>query len=331
VIKPRGGSLIESLIAILVTGLMVLVLVALVNGVRINRSSLLIAQATSIAQEELEALRDLPYTSLGNQTNAPFLGVLPNFGTGVVQTGGFSSPNRLELTPPSGATSGLTGTLVVPSTPVGDATVSVKVRERAGAAGTWQAGVWLRAVDARNGYLLYIEPTQLKLVKRVSTVSSPFYTDTTLTTYSQTFSPDTWYTLSTVLNGSQLTVSIDGSGLTPVTDGTFTSGAVALYGGNGALAAFDDLSISSPATTWNFDSDTVGTLPGDFVRVGVNDLADTTPTVSGDNGLLTIGDSALKPGDTNIRQLTVTVQWKESTGTKSVTLTSLRAKYGLFL
>lgn len=328
--NPKGSTLIETTIAIFVMGMLILVLIALVNGIRVNHSSLVVAQATSLAQEELEALRNLPYASLAVQNNAPFLGVLPNVGQWAVRTGGSSAPNRLELTPTPSATSGITGTLSFPIPPVSDATVSAKLLERSGAAGTWQIGLWLRTSDARSGYLVYLEATQLKLVKRVATTTSPFFTETTLTPYTQAFPVDTWHTLSVAMSGSTLTVTVNGSSLTPVTDATFARGSVALYGGNGALGAFDDLTVSSPTGTWNFDANTVGALPTDFMRIGLNDLLDTTPTVANDNGLITIENQGAAPSPDNLKKFTSTVQWRESSGTKSVTLTTYRAKYGLF-
>lgn len=330
--SARGTSLIEAAIAIAITGFLVLVVIGLTNAVSVNRSSLLVAQATSLAQEELEALRSLPYAVLADQTTGPFLGVIPNFGRWTAEadpSAGHTAPNALVAEPVSGATIGATGVMLLPALPTGDGTMNLKLKARSGSPSGWQVGVLLRARDLRDGYLVRIDASSLKLLKRAASASAPWYTETQLYAASQAFALDAWQDLSVTLSGSSISITLNGSLLTvtPVTDSTYTQGHVALFAGNGAKASFDDVVL--PASAFNFDADAAGKTPTDLVRVGLNDLPDSTASTPNDNGTLTIGDQIA--GDANIRKFTVTVSWIERSGTKTVTLSTLRAKYGLFL
>jgi hypothetical protein len=329
---PRGTGLIEATVAIAVTGFLIVVVAGLTNAVSVNRSSLLTAQATALAQEELEALRSLPYASLVDQTNGPILGVLTNFGRWTAESdnsNGHTGPNVLSVEPVSGAASGATGVLLLPPVPLGDGTISLKLKARTGSPANWQVGALFRVRDLRSGYLVRVDATALKLLKRTPTGTAPWYSETELYSAAQTISLDAWQEVSVALSGSSISITLNGSLLTvtPITDSTYTKGSVALFAGNGTRAAYDDIAL--PATAFNFDADPTGATPTDLVRVGINDLPDSTAAVPNDNAQVSIGDQIA--GDADVRKFTVTVSWQERSGTKSVTLSSLRAKYGLFL
>lgn len=329
---PKGTGLIEATVAIAVIGFLIVVVAGLTNAVSVNRSSLLTAQATALAQEELEALRSLPYANLVNQTTGPLLGIVPNFGRWTAEADsslGHTSPNVLLVDPVSGAVNGETGVLLLPPYPTGDGTISLKLKARAGSPVNWQVGAFFRARDLRSGYLVRVDAATLKLLKRTPTGTSPWYAETELYSAAQVFSLDAWQEISVALSGSSITIALNGSLLTvtPITDSTYTKGHVAVFAGNGARAAYDDIAL--PTTAFNFDADPTGATPSDLVRVGINDLPDATAAVPNDNAQVSIGDQIA--GDADVRKFTVTVSWQERSGTKSVTLTSLRAKYGLFL
>jgi pectate lyase len=123
-----------------------------------------------------------------------------------------------------------------------DMTVSADVKLTALGAGTPAVSIAFRYVDANNFYTWQLRPgdNQLRFYKVVAGTATQVGT-------SVAFTPvlNTTYTLKVVASGSTLTGYVDGVQKLQVTDGTFTSGKIALRVSTAAVR-FDNVVVTTP-------------------------------------------------------------------------------------
>lgn len=305
-----------------------------------NRQSTLRAQAAALADEELNALRRLDVTTLTNQTNGSFKNVLYNAGDWSVvanASAGHSSPNVVEI-PGSTISGTISGRLLFPAGAYGDGTLEAKWRLATDSPANASFGYFFRATDSANGYRLRLARSSSDLDGSTGGTQNVLFekvvngTSTKIDSRLVTISVDTWYTLQVVLAGSNISIYLDGNqfGSGPFTDTTFTSGPAALITWNGAHAYVDDVeTVTTSTQNWNFDAEI--TLPASWVRLGLNDIPDATPTIFDDNGLLTLSTFPVGSSTTTLKQATIVIRWTDRTITQSYTVTGLLGRSGVGL
>ncbi|MCH7492534.1 DUF1080 domain-containing protein [Patescibacteria group bacterium] len=309
----NGSSIVESVVAIGLLALFVTVFGAsytiVINNTLLKNKNL----AYNVAVEEIEALRNTPYTQLTNRTDADFIEVAYNKGSWLVASLGSSpsSPNILQVGSPVGNPSGVTGLAIVPGFDYSNFTFETDLNVRSDSPAGWQSVIYFRYHDSNNYYRAYFTSTDLYIDKKVDG------TETSLGSKTKTFLEDTWYTVKIITSSNTLDVYINDVLELSATDSdsSFAKGRIGLASINSAHQYYDDISVTEGATNaWNFDSDTAGELPSGWERFSVNDLP-------GGTGLLTIQDD--QSGFTDIKKISVKVNWQERGNTYSVELTTL--------
>lgn len=340
--------MLESLVTLFVVTIMIALLASIGSVRDANRKSALRSKAGALADEEVNALRRLDFSLLTNQTNGSFKNVQYNAGTWTIGTDNADlgssatqhvAPGVLDVAAVSGfGADSVSSRLLLPAGTYGDITLEAKWKVVSPAT-NWSVGFLIRARDNNNGYRLRVAETDKdldtgtagvqniileKLVNGTPTKLSP--------ALNATLATGAWFTLKLTATGSSLTITLNGTDLATVTDATYTTGPVALAGWSGVRAEVDDVKTvavgCSSATCWDLESLTA--LPAGWIRLGLNDLPDATPTTLDDNGVLTIA-SYPSVSSTDLKQATITVNWQHQGVTQSYTTTSLIGKSGLGL
>ncbi len=308
-----GSILIESIVAISLFGLVLSLFGASYTIITSNQLLKNKTLTYNLASEELEALRNVSFTTLTNRINSDFIEVAYNRGTWSIQQSGSapSGTNVYNLTPPTGSPSGITGIAVVPGYSYGDFTFETEIKVLSNSPSGWKAGTAFRYHDSNNYYAVHFSATNLYIVEVVEGVES------TLNSKAMIFSQNTWYALKIVTLSNAFEVYIDDvlELSTSDTDSSFSNGKLALYGQNSVHAQFDSVSITDPVSKlWNFDSDTVGKIASQWQRLNISDLPSGTGTVTIENS---------EAGFDTIKEVTARIEWIERDKNRAVELKPL--------
>ncbi|MFA6588670.1 MAG: type II secretion system protein [Patescibacteria group bacterium] len=315
-----GFTLIEALITISIFGIAAVVLGSALVNIRLNRANRSDAASGFLAQSEIEAVRSLPFGEITNQTNGSFRNVLFQQGTWAVASHAFAPSGNQVIELTGSGTGDISGLAIVPAgSGITDGSIVAYMNVRNESPSNWQAGFLFRAKDRENSYRVWYSSSQIKVQKVVAGTVTDIYSR------NQAFLKNTWYKLEIVLATSSINVKLNDIPLTgmPITDLTFTKGAVALFGSNGASLDVDSLSVVQGANTlsWNFDSgETLGNLPIGWERFGVYDLPQGT-------AVLSITDAEV--GFTDIKKITVQVGYTIDSGTRTQTIETLISQGGI--
>lgn len=342
--QRQGLSLVDTVLSLAVMGILVVVFAGLANVRSYNRRIVQRVQAAAIANEQLSALKRFDSLALPTQTNGPFLGMLYNAGSWKVTTdasAGHSASQVVELAKANGFSNAVSGRLLFPAGSYGDATLETNIILRPDTGAGTAAGFFFRASDAKNGYRFLVAPTGTDLDTSVTgqqnwilerVVNGSPVIPRILSVNVAGITTNAWFTVSVVFAGSSLKTYFgpneQDSGV--LTDDAFTDGPAAVIGWNGAHLAIDDVTttVGGTPSTWDFEG--VASLPAAWVRLGLNDLPDATPTVFDDNGQLTLTPYP-NTNSVGLKQATLTVSWQHTTGPATYTITALlgSSKIGL--
>ncbi len=305
--NKNGSSIIESIIAISLVSFFIIIFGATYTLISTSQFLKHKNLAYYLALEEIEVLRQLPFTELTNQTDSNFMEVAYNLGNWSVQnhTSAPSSPNTYHIS----SLAGETNISSIPGFEYTDFTAEVKINVNNSSPANWQAGIFARYHDAQNFYSVYFNSNNIYLTKMVDGV------ETTIDSTVKVFSKNTWYTLKVVAVGNTFNIYINNTLEISTTDDEFDNGRLALLGKNEVIANFDDVSITTTSTTtWNFDSDTIGETASAWQRFGINDLP---------NGVTKLTIENDQSGYDSLKKITATVEWKEKNVIKKVEITTL--------
>lgn len=312
----QGFSLIELVVAIGLVGTMITALAATITAFQLRQKANYRSIAYALAEEEMAAIKTLPFSSLENVNDADFVGVLYNLGKfSVVQNGASSSPpNIYQVTATSTALiSGLTNLKTLPLNDGRDVVAEFKISFPPNPPSGFAGGLIFRATDINNYYQLTLESTGLHLKKTIAGVT------TSLNSYAFTPIPDTWYAISLSADENAITASVNGSSMTPVTDSSLGIGKIALAAYQAFIPRFDDCSISIDGATtsfWTFDNEPINQDVSTFKKIGVYDLPEGKDELTISNYL----------DQNDIKQIKVKISWKERGVTRAIELTTLRRK-----
>ena len=304
----------EILVAVGLSAVILAIFTSTTSSIVFLRKTGYTVQAADFVREELDSLRTLPYTELINRTNGDFLALSLTRGPWQVKT--VASPpsgtRALAMETAQYALNHETALAVWPGNYHKDIDLTGKFYVLSSSPSGWGAGLTFHYRDSDNNYRFRFASGGLALDKVYHG------TATTLWSQSLTYNTNTWYTLRVVTTGTSIALYKNGSLLTTVTDGTFSTGDVALVTLDNALMYADDVSLteSGVTTTYNFDADTVGLMPTAWQRFDYFDLPASQAS-------LTIADYL---GDANIKQVTATITYQEIGVTKTVSGTTLIAK-----
>lgn len=303
--REQGFTFIEVLISLGLTSLLFMVLLSFFSVSVLKNHSRFTIEATAIASTELEGVRMIPFTSIANQTSAPFFSQLYTTGTWTVAT---AADQILSGT--SAGASGLTGLIRVPANGHQDYETSVNITVPAGAPIGWGAGLALRAQEIDRLYRYYVSSSQLILDKVEPTGT------TSLSINAYAIAAGTPITLGANIIGNIFTITANGLTIATVTDtdASWQGGDTGLIMLNGTDAVFDDIMIDAALVSdGDFESVTTGTLPGTWSWLQPASLP------SGGSSI-TIADYN---ADDAIKEITATVSWKEEQRNRALTLKTL--------
>lgn len=290
-----------------------------ITALKLSRSR---AIASFLVQQEVEAIRNTPYASLTNRTDAPFMNVPYAAGdwSVVADATAPSQPNAYRAAAPAGNPTGLTNVAIFPSGKQDDATIEASVKVLGGSPASWKAGVIFRHKDSNTYYWARIRSADATLGKVVNGTS------TTLFTKTQTFSTNSWYALKVVTSGSTMNLYADGILLTttPVTDTSIDAGATSLAVWDSALARFDTAKLTTTVgtKTWNFDGGSE--IPGS-VAIGWKRL--TPAALTNAVQKITIADAV--GGQTGLKNVRVRLEWNDGSLARSEEVTTLVSLAGI--
>lgn len=334
-----GTTLLDTVLALFVLGFMVILVGTFAAARETNQRTLYRAQAAALADEQLNALRRLDVTSLTNQTDGAFKNALYNSGAWSVAThasAGHSAPNTVVLARSS--ISNTSGRLLFPAGRYGNATFEAKMYLVNDSPANAAFGYLFRMTDSANGYRLRFARTGIDLDLNTGATQNVMLeklingTATRIDSRAATIAVDTWYTIRATTNGSDISLYLNGTqlGSGPFTDASHATGAAALLGWNGAHLLVDDVqTITTSTSNWNFDSST--DLPAAWIRFGLNDLPDNTPTVFDDNGTLTLSTFPVGSGTSSLKQATITIRWLSRNNLQTYTVSGLLGRSGVGL
>lgn len=307
--NDAGFTLAETLVTIGLTTMLFATYFAILSGVIFLRRAQYDVQAAAFLQEELESLRIAPFTSLTTRTDGNFLNVPVQRGGWTVQTVG--GHQAMKLATAQTAVVEETGLMIVPGNAKEDFTFSAEVRIDSSSPAGWGGGLVFGYRDAENHYRFRYRSGGMALDKVVNGVR------TTIWSQNVSLSTDTWYTLEVVATSNSFVLKRNGVTLTTQGDGTFPSGDLGIIALNSAQMAFDTVSVTEGSTTSSrdFNADTVGSVPTDWVRRSYKDLPTGT-------GTLTISDYQ---GDATIKSATAKITWRDGLFTRSRTAATLIA------
>ncbi|MDP2683980.1 MAG: hypothetical protein Q8P20_02880 [bacterium] len=307
----QGSTILESIVAVSLMSVFVVIFgvtyTLVSTGQFLKHKNL----AYYLAVEEIEALRQAPFSYLTDRTDADFIEVAYNLGSWQVaeHASAVSSPNTLKLNSPETITVGITGVSIIPGFEYDNFTLESEIYIDATSPSNWQAGFLTRYHDENNYFLTYFDSNGVYLFKKVAGV------DTLIDSSVKSLSTNTWYKLKHVANGSSHEIFIDDVSEINTTDSSFAEGRLALLGKNSVQLFFDDVNVTTLSTdTWNFDSDEIGSLPSEWYRFGINDLPSGVTK-------LTIEDGEI--GYDSIKKITARVEWSEKGKNKSIEIPAL--------
>lgn len=348
--KNAGATLIETLLALFFIGIAIIAFGALTQYMRVNTHVKLKAAAYNLAAEEMEAVRTLGFSAIENRNDVSstgFMNLAIPFGDWQVlpTASAPSAPNAYEVSGRTASATGLTGLAPLPS-PTGFATqfsaytVEARIAVQADSPRPdWEAGVAFRYQDEQTRYRYLLRDDGVAFTRSVMGTDGVI---TTATLYNGTPVVDagTWYTLRVRITddaSDNVQLSLNGVVLYTGTESGIVSGELGLVALNSAHVLFDDVRVATDTsnippveptwdTTWNFDTgETPGNQAVGWSRFGLNDLPDATRDIANDNGELTITNYS---GNPDIKNVTVTVTYDTSTGSKNITLHTLISRYG---
>ncbi|MGD0706381.1 MAG: alpha-L-rhamnosidase C-terminal domain-containing protein [Trebonia sp.] len=141
-----------------------------------------------------------------------------------------------------------------------------------------QSGWFVRGQDAGDGYAFILNdstdtsgtPNQLQEFD----VSGGNYNSLGSVALSAPLLSGTWHTVTTTVSGSTLTVSLDGTQLTQLTNSSYATGAVGFREYNGEEADFKDLTVTSSTGSTLFSNPlSSSSVLSDFTVPGTNEYA----------------------------------------------------------
>ena len=141
-----------------------------------------------------------------------------------------------------------------------------------------QAGWFVRGQDYGDGYAFILndstDTSGTPNTLQEWDVSDGTYTSMGSVALSSSLLADTWHTVSTTVSGSTLTVSLDGTQLTQLTNTSYATGTVGFREYSGEEADFEDLTVTSSAGTTLFSNAlSSSSALSDFSVPGVNEYA----------------------------------------------------------
>jgi len=296
---PRKGlTLIEVVVGIALVAAVVVVFGVSLTAAAYAQRIKLRNMAAALAGEALAAVRVGNTSSLSPVTDGPLVNLLLTQGVfkTVEDDTAPSTPNALNAA--TSTSSGLTAMLPLPADAYSDFTLTAKLKVNGGAPAAWKAGLLFRAHDYDNLYEVYLTSGSLVFKKYVNGAATTLYSD------ARSIPTGSWQTLSVTAAGSSLSISLNGTAVTTLTDSSFSVGEAALAVWEGASVDFDDVSIGG--TTWNFEDAALGELQDDWLRFGLGDLPSGT-------GTLTI--AAPYASDSSFKTYTVNFSWTDGSGT----------------
>ena len=309
----NGFSLIELIVAVAIVSVSLVAMTATIASFRLRQTSSYKNLAYALAEEEISAIKTIPFANLTNITSSTFSNVLYNLGNFAVSadTTSSSPPNIYAVTATGTAINTITNLRVLPSNAAQIISATIKVRYPAIPPANWATGILFRASDYKNYYRLTIKSTGLELAKAVNGVI------TILSTYPFSPNADTWYTIGVSANNSSITSYVNGINTGIVIDTELTSGNIAIIAQSGLKPIFDDiaLAIDNTATsTWNFDQDQTGEEKKEFKKLGVYDFPSGRDELTIENYL----------GQSDFKKITASVYWTERGVKKGISLQTLR-------
>jgi len=274
-----GVGLIETVIAIGVVTILVIVVAGFSNTQRLQRHSQYLTLARQLLIEEVEALRSASFADLGNRTATSFIEVGYNSGNWSIQ-----DPVNPRSSPYVYAAGSATGSAnpsrqIVPVGRIGDATMELYFRARNESQASWRTGMYIRYHDTQNYYLISVSAAQITMVRVVEGVQTQLWTK------AKAFSKDVWYSMRVTATGGAFTISINGSYETgaPINDNTFDQGLYALAALDGVTADFDDVFVSNITSNfWSFPAvtETVDQVASGWQRTGPEDLPSGSSSIT---------------------------------------------------
>ncbi|MDZ7799117.1 MAG: type II secretion system protein [Patescibacteria group bacterium] len=310
--KKKGFTLIESLVAIFVMSLLIFIYANTTYYIRLATELKQTIQAYNIAQEEIEALRFLPFSSLTNQTEGNFLNVLYNQGQWQVNQNG--SNNYYETF--SQDISDLTSQALLPLSGLSDFDLETDIYIDSDSPANWSTGFFIRAQDKNNNYKIIFNSDNFYFYKTVSGVETEIFSTSLPTT------TDSWntYKISANSNNFEFFRNSTSIGTANDPDTIFDSGKISLIGINGIKARFDNVKInSSLVDNGDFSSGPLGEVAQNWQWLSLYSLPQA-------KAQLTISDYSSNP---NIKQVIAEIEWQSPQKTKNISLETLISKYGI--
>ena len=303
--KQNGFTFVEVLVSIsLLLVLAFIIDVLLIDRIlqtRTNNEAL----AHQIAQQELEALRDHPFSLLTTTTDGLFKGILFNKGEITVASSSIAvSGNNIINMESTSSTVTTTAHLVLPKNAYDDVTISTQFRIFNDSPSAYGGGILFNALDENNGYIIRLSSSNdvfLDIIQdgAVTNLISQLYTVST----------DTWYALDLTLSGSSIDLDINSLPIFTTSDTTFEEGYAAIVATDEAHLAIDDITITEAASeSWNFDNFDLGKLTGEWQRPGLSNLPSSTAKLNINNYL----------GSDEIKEVSAIVEWLENDSMKSI-------------
>ena len=164
----------------------------------------------------------------------------------------------------------------------------------------WRVGLIFRSRDLQNGYRVYVTASSLVLERLIDGAVTTLYSDL------RTVDTETWHTFEVTLNGSSISVELNGNPVTSQVDATYSIGQAGLIAWEGTEVRFDD--VEAGGTTWDMEDETTGDVPDGWDRFGVSTLP---------SGAMTLTSEELY-GESGFKRYTATVTWEDGSGTKTL-------------
>lgn len=305
-----GLTLIESLVAVSILSLFVLIFGASYMYITTNSFIRERTLAYNLVTEEIEALRNIPFSQITDRTNEDFIEVQYNVGSWLVATHASpqTSPNVMSH---NAASVNEDAQIILPGYEHSDVTVESAMYVPASSPSGWENGLLVRYRDSQNFYHVYFSNNTLYIAENIDG------TPEILNSKILTFNTNTWYDIKVIITGSTIDAYVDDVLELSGTDmqSSLDKGRLAISSSNGSHLVVDDVSfIDTTSLNWNFDSDTVSSVPTGWIRLGINDLHQGATKLS-------ITDDQI--GYTDIKRVTASVEWFYRDQVRSVEIIAL--------
>lgn len=251
----KGFTFIEILVGMTLLIALIIVVGSISNSFQIVHKVRLKQDAYLLLSEQLEVLRELPYTNLVDIVDEPFEGILYPKGSFTISTDTAQSGNNsISATRHYNGDSTLTA-LTTP--PIGNmasnGTFTAYFRIPSSQPDPWQLGLLFRAQDERNTYTLTMSNSIMTFNKIVNGTTS------TLFSSAQSLGKETWHKLELISSGADFTAKLNDILITPsaVTDTEFTTGYIGLGSFSNTNVYFDSISYDSENNLYSWDFDEV--------------------------------------------------------------------------